>query len=578
MNDPLLPETEIPANPPAKGMSFWKSALLSLLAAAAVFLIWLLYPVKPPAAALRGYLPEECLVTGEIHSPAAVNSELLGREFGGKFARLPVYPRLAEALKADGIDLEQTGKDLLPQLQLLESSLIGLRNCQALAFGATAGARADIIILASLDNLGLTLVKAAALFLPPADDGACRRIPQIPDLKNLSQQGMNIDNLYLKTFPGTRLVAVSSSTALLRRCRLEAPATPRSLYAEGEQQAAELTVNLGGPLALAAMLPGHELAKFRPLLEEGKNASGEIFGWWRYDQFRCEARFALPDAAGAAGKPLRMFTPPDAPGLHAALSAPADIVNADTLALALEMAIPGAAATLEPSMPALRQMTQDASGGYFLSLFPAGGHADGAFHWTVGNPGAAQKNFAKGLEKMLAAQKKNAGLLGALSPASLVQVKKTPGRLKISAPLTPPAYAGFSGTGDTARAGLGGTWPLPPCPELTPCVPQTLAAVRVKWRHSPEIIKKLCAEISADLKALGALLKILGVDEDTLPLQDAGEALNACGETLASCEECTLDARTLADPARGGTALEINIAGTLRLDAPRPDAARAGKP
>lgn len=586
---------EAPLAPAPKKISMLKMTFFAVLAALAVFLVWAFYPVSAPEKALRGCLPEVCVATVEMHAPASLNSGLLQRDFGARLQKLPAYPLLARLFMERGVDLESAGPDIGRQMRALDSAVCGLRNCVALAFGATLDAEPQIAMLFSVDNLGALLLHGYCLFAPRADEGRCRLIHIPESLTN----GEKVPDFYLAPVPGTRLFRVATSPELLRQYRMDAPAAAPSLYPEGRQNAVEMCVQLdavGGGLSHAAgplAAPARAGAKTRanaktpPMKMPMKTAlpagglnfdlslAGHAYFWWEFERFGGETRLRLRDAAPAPKTPLQLYAQDVAmPGLSASLALPPENLDPQALLGILEM-LPVAEwlplAEMRRAAPALRGLTAHARGSFCLRLFPERGRPEAAAYWTVDHPEKARAAAARAIKQLLEglapAPSDEGGILGVLAPAAtaLLQVKEEPGQLRVSAPMLPPLIVAFAGSPGNAHAIMGSAALLPPPPRLRPCPPQTQAAARLEWRYAEELATGLGKAARGALGTAKSLAGLLGA-LDAAAMADADRALDDLCAILASLNDLTVEFRSQNDAAHGGAETVISYEGSLRME------------
>ena len=548
--EPLTADEETP-QPPRKGMSFCKMTLLGVLAMAVVFLVWLFYPVRPGTQVLRAFLPDECVVLGEVHSPAAVNSGLLARKFWTGFRELPVYPLLKRLGKMRDIDLDAAGRDVEEQMRALENAVCGLRNCAAVAFGVTAGTETQVAAVIALDNLGLTLVKAGCMFLPRPDKSCV--LVSIPATLT---DGEKIPDFYMAGVPGTRYFLLTTQRELLSRYRINSPRAIRSRFAAGRQEMVEFTASLDaeGQTGVAGMvLPGF---------------AGSAEGWWEYADFGMDVRMRLPvpfKLAADAPRRRLMTLPDTEPGL--ALSVAAGPGNFRMEELSPALSAMGVSAEARKNIAiGLQALFGDATGSYCLCLDMARKQPEMALHWSVDDPVRAQKRTLAGMRKFLeAAFKQNqSGVLGFLPPSALVRTHEVPGRAIFTAPLLPPVEMAFT-AGDSSRpaiATLGVGAVSSKKMRMRTCGPQTRDVMRLQWRHAPELIAAWKNGIAGVFGTLKGVQKMFGNQVDTA---SAERALDDVLAVLASFDRLFFEMRHEIDAVHNRSEVLMEIKGKLRL-------------
>ncbi len=216
--------------------------LLTFFSVIVVFVVWLFYPIDPPAYSLRGYLPESSAISLELHDLDGLGGELQRRELFAQLKQLPIWPEIVEIARKNKVaDLEANyDKAVSETFRLLNESSLIHNRVKAIALSVLGIKGENFCAVLYLDNIGIIPFKLAYSLGPKSRVSNIDyvTIPLEKDLRFLGH-----DRLYLRLIPKSRIAVLSTiSSAFINPSGKTREV--ETTYRSGKQKAVELDFNL----------------------------------------------------------------------------------------------------------------------------------------------------------------------------------------------------------------------------------------------------------------------------------------------------------------------------------------------
>lgn len=566
---------------PKKGVSPWKMILRMSFCVAVIFLVWLFYPVKPPAASLQRYLPQECFAVAENHAPQELLNGMVTEDVVGNFGRLPLWPVLRDEVQSlSGVSPDLPMKQLNQALQAASGQLFGARNLIAAAAGPcglSPDGNPELAAILCVDNLGLTLTRLGLLAYSSGKQGDLRYL-------RLPQMEKNAPQLYLALSPQSRYVLITTSPALFSRFRFAQPGLeepyesllppPPAKSPDAKSAAAStattvlLRINLS-PAIINAAAGGS-------LLPPGAHGLKADL-WWNLHRFGGKGSLFLPGDFSASVPPRQgaFSVAPTARGLSISTLVPAQTLPAVFSSRPATQASPISGMMPEMDLSAAlrdypflqtfvnRALLPHADGRGYFSLCAPENKLNLTAVWGVKNAAAARKDTVAAAAGALAEYSRREKDVMMQMLLSTLRFEPTDDGAVLKLPMlpaesTPYLSFGTSGAGDYAALRSGhAEGVLPQQQSLVESGLQT--QTMLVWRHDPQLTAKLKNGVR-DLSGLfGKPARGAGRD----PLA----ALQTALAVLDSLEFLNFQQSALLQETGGerGLLLRWNVEGTLRV-------------